>query len=45
MITLVYEFEPFWGANNRVSADDWPNELPIEDWHEQFIVWLEQQKI
>lgn len=45
MISLVHEFEDNWRANGKTGPEHWPDELSIEDWHEQFIVWLGEQKI
>lgn len=43
MIDLVWLFEDYWLSESKKALDDFPMDMPTEEWHEQFIVWLSMQ--
>ena len=44
MIDLVWKFEEYWLSESKKASEDFPMDMPTEEWHEQFIVWLSLEK-
>ncbi len=42
----VQNFETYWNRNQRgEEPENWPNELPEEDWWEQFLMFVEDNEV
>lgn len=40
LLDLVWQFEEFWKDGHEKSPEDFPLDMPEEEWNEQFLVWL-----
>ena len=43
MIDLVWQFEDYWVSEHKKAPEDFPMDMPTEEWNEQFLVWLSMQ--
>lgn len=43
LLDLVWQFEEFWKDEHEKSPEDFPLDMPEEEWNEQFLVWLSMQ--
>lgn len=43
MMTTIDEFESHWKSQNNAQPENYPETLSEEDWHEQFLCWLNEE--